>query len=195
MKDLDKVLNFLDLIHQFRSVERGVLVKSGSRNENDSEHSYSLAMLGWYINNSFNLKLNNERILKYALAHDLVEAYAGDVHFYKQDESTTLKKHESEVAAAEKLKSVYPEFEDMHTTICDYENRVDRESRFIYALDKIEPVMNIYLDGGRTWRRDGITLEMLITMKSPKVAQDPFVKGLFSSLTASLEEEHDSLFK
>ncbi|MFA6408450.1 MAG: HD domain-containing protein [Candidatus Paceibacterota bacterium] len=191
---LDKILGFIGLLNQFRTIERKVLTQGCDRNENDSEHSFSLAMLAWYVNNVYELNLDTDTMLKYALVHDLVEAYAGDTFFYHPDRSFVDGKHAREEAAAQKLGTEYPEFPEIHDTIERYEKREDRESRFIYALDKIEPVLHIYRDKGRSWRRDGVTLEMLVTMKSPKVALDKTVEGIFKELVSRVSNEQDGLF-
>jgi hypothetical protein len=75
-----------------------------------------------------------------------------------------------------------------------YEARVDAESRFIYALDKLEPMLNNYLDGGRTWQRDGVTLDMIVGKKTQKVASDDTVRELFETLLVRLREQEGVLF-
>jgi putative hydrolase of HD superfamily len=152
MSSLDHILKFADLLLKFREIERSLLHRNGDRKENDSERSFSLALLGWYINDSYALNLNIEKIMAYALAHDLVEVYAGDTYFYHTDSSVLDSKHEREEQAARQLQDEFPDFPRLHETIRAYERREDEESRFVYALDKIEPVISIYLDNGRTWR-------------------------------------------
>ncbi len=79
--------------------------------ENDSEHSYQLALAAWSVNEQYNLGLNTEMILKLALVHDLVEVYAGDTDAH--DKEKTLSKKENEAKAFEKLKSEYADFKEM----------------------------------------------------------------------------------
>jgi hypothetical protein len=76
-----------------------------------------------------------------------------------------------------------------------YEKREDRESKFIYALDKIDPVLNIYLDNGRTWKRNHVTLEMLISMKKAKVEVDDTVALIFKDIILKIEEGSSNLFE
>jgi len=78
---------------------------------------------------------------------------------------------------------------------CIYEKRGDEESRFVYALDKIQPVLNIYTDGGRTWREIGITIQMLIDAKKDKVALSPEVEECFEDLVSLLKKEEKHLFQ
>ncbi len=185
--NLEAILKFIDLLHQFRKVERVVLSNGTDRKENDVEHSYNLAMVGWYINESENLGLNNEKILKYSLAHDLVEVFAGDTYFVgNEDHLSTKQQREKE--AADKIKEKFPEFPEMHKIIEEYEKMTDKESKFVYALDKVEPVLNIYLDEGRSWRKHNVTYEMLAT-KSPKVAVDSTIEALFADLMERLRND------
>jgi putative hydrolase of HD superfamily len=194
MLDLSKILDFVRLLDKFRKVERALHVTGEDRFENDVEHSYHLAMLAWYIIESHNLNLDRDKVLKYALIHDFVEVHAGDTYIYSTDKDELDSKEAREAEAATKLKEEFPEFNDLHDLIDKYEKRNDKESRFIYALDKIQPVLNIYTDGGRTWKEKGITVEMLIDHKKDKVAISPEIELCFEDLVALLKKEEASLF-
>ena len=194
MSSLDHIIKFADILMRFREVERATFHRNSERNENDSEHSFSLVLLGWYINESYSLGLDTDKIIRYALVHDLVEVYAGDTYFYHTDASVHESKQEREEQAALQLRSEFPEFPQMHDLIAQYERREDEESRFVYALDKIEPVISIYLDNGRTWKKKSITIEMLTEMKRPKVAQNPKIAQIFEELILKLQDERNRLF-
>ncbi len=145
-------------------------------------------MLAWYVNDSYKLNLDEKKLFTYALAHDLVEVYAGDVHFFDQTEEVSKAKHAREVEAAARIRKEFPEFNELHEAIERYERKEDKEAKFIYALDKIEPVLSIYRDGGRTWKKNKVTLEMLTTNKFPKILIDSTVKALFDELVIHLTE-------
>lgn len=191
---IDSILKFSKLIHKFRSVERQIFAHGAERRENDSEHSFTLAMLGWHINESCRLGYDNGKILKYSLAHDLVETYAGDTYFYTTDKAALDSKEQREKDAQERIRQEFPEFADLHESIDQYNQKSDKESKFVYALDKIEPVLNIYLDGGRTWKRNSVTLEMLTSAKESKVSIDETTARIFKELVDKLKNEHDNLF-
>lgn len=149
----DTLFNFIKLTHAFSGVERDLRIHDLSRKENDTEHSYQLAMIAWYIANKDNLSLNREKIIKYALVHDLAEVYAGDTapftddpEYNKQITSTKIAREE---AAFKKLTSEFPEFSEMIDTITVYEQKADLESRFVYIIDKIVADLNCYLSGER----------------------------------------------
>lgn len=185
MLALKDLLNFIKLTHQFQQVKRVILVKSEERQENDLEHSCQLALSAWYIITANKLKLNKEKVIKYALAHDLVEIYAGDANFY--DIEKRKSKIKLEKKSVRRIAKELPAFKELHTTIRNYELRKDPESKFVYALDKILPILNIYLDKGRTWRADGVTLEMLITHKTEPVSHDKQIASYFKALVTLLK--------
>lgn len=190
---LTEILDFLKFTHLFQSVQRVIYIPGIERDENDAEHSFQLALMAWYIIQLKNLPLDISKIIQYALVHDLVEAYAGDTFFYTSDIKLKNSKEEREKDAAEKIKQNFPAFTDLHTLIKLYEERHDKESKFVYALDKVLPVMNIYVDGGRTWRRDGVTYEMIRT-KDSKVAQSKEVEIIWKELLPLLEKDVEKLF-
>lgn len=191
--DLQKVIRFVGLLNAFRRIERTLFVNDEERRENDVEHSYMLAMTGWYIASLNDLHLDRDLMLQYALVHDLVEVYAGDTPFYS-DQKVYENKKIRETGAAHRLSNEFPEFNELHTLIEQYEKREDNESKFVYALDKILPVITIYLDKGRSWKADGVTLEMLLTYKRSKVRESSCIQDYFDLLVEILKKEERELF-
>lgn len=191
---LENILEFAQMLNAFRRVERVVYANGTDRLENDSEHSYHLAMLAWYIVSAEKLSLDRDLVLKYALVHDLVEVYAGDTYVYTTDTKHKENKVSREHRALVRLKKEFPLGEDILTLVDQYEKREDRESRFVYALDKIQPVIQIYLDSGRIWKEKDVTWEMLFEYKKDKVALSPEVQPYFDELMALLKAEEKELF-
>lgn len=191
---IDRLLSFAKILGELQAVERVIRVRGSDRWENDVEHSYSLAMLAWYILDTEKFPLDRDKVFRYALAHDLVEVYAGDTYLYTEDKALLASKPERERLAAERLRVEFPEVPEMHAAISGYVNKDDAESRFVYALDKIEPVLKIYLDGGETWQKKGITLEMLYSSKKDKVALAPEIQPYFDELMVLLRKEEKELF-
>lgn len=191
---LQKLLGFARMLNELQAVERVIRVKNADRWENDMEHSYHLAMLAWYIIDSQQLALDREKVLRYALAHDLVEVYAGDTYLFSEDQAFLDSKLERERLAAERLTKEFPEVPEMHDAIFRYVRKDDPESRFVYALDKIEPIIKLYLDGGRTWKEMHVTLDMAYESKKDKVALSPEIKAYFDEMMVLLRKEERTLF-
>jgi len=179
---LDRLIELQRLLQAFNSVDRMVHRHHDKtmRPENDTEHSYNLAMTAWFLAGYFP-ELDTGKVIKYALVHDLVEIHAGDTYIYDTDDALASK-HEREAAAADKLKHDWADFPDIHTLIANYENRADAEARFIYALDKVMPMLQIYIHDGYTWKKEAITLKKLHNNKKDKVALSPEIAPYYDTL-------------
>jgi putative hydrolase of HD superfamily len=190
--DAKMAAKFQKLIETFTLVERVAHVAGREAFENDAEHSYALAMFAWYLADAFELSLDKNALLRYALAHDLVEAYAGDTYIWDEERKKT--KHEREEKARLRLIDEFPEFKDLHATISAYETREDAESRFIYALDKLTPVLKNYIQDGRTWRHMGVAYDDLVANKVGKVGDHPEMKDLLQQIIALVDENRSHYF-
>lgn len=191
---LKQLQEFSKLITAFGKVERVYYVPGTERKENDHEHSYMLAMVAWYLVCANKLRFNQEKIFKYALAHDIVEVYAGDVWVFSTDKEQIDGKGKRELEAAERLREEFKEFDEMYEYMVGYMKREDDESKFVYALDKVLPLLLIEADGGRSWKEKGVKLEMLINNKSPKVAVSSEIEEYFNELIALLKKDEQQLF-
>lgn len=191
---LDTLLKFTEMLNAFRRVERVMYINGTDRMENDSEHSYHLAMLAWYIVSSEKLSLDIDLILKYALVHDLVEVYAGDTYAFSDDKEHLDSKIGREHEALVRLKKEFPLGNDIFSLVDRYEKRDDRESRFVYALDKLQAVVQIYLDKGRILKEKNITFQMFLKYKKDKVGLSPEIKPYFDELVVLMTEKKKELF-
>ncbi|HET8581531.1 MAG TPA: HD domain-containing protein [Candidatus Paceibacterota bacterium] len=167
MPFLDRLLSFLSLTHAAHRVERVARIPGETRRANMVEHSWQVAMAAWYVMDTQHLALDRERVLAYALCHDIVEAYAGDTYIY--DEACRETKEERERAARERIAADHPEFSSLIETMAAYERRDDEESRFVYALDKMMDPLNIYMEDGLLWKEHGVTLAMATEYKEARV--------------------------
>jgi len=191
MKSND-LLKFIEFTHKFQQVKRRLFVNHESRDENDVEHSFQLAFLGWYIISSQKLSYSVDLVIKYSMVHDLVEIYAGDTYF-ESGKDLQDTKEERERKALQQIKAEFSEFTEMTDLITKYEERKDKESEFVYALDKMIPVLNIYLDKGRSWKRDKVTFEM-IRNKDNKININNDVMKIWLDFMKLVEEEKKDLF-
>jgi putative hydrolase of HD superfamily len=190
---IQNLIAFSSFLHEFRKVERRIHVKGQERYENDTEHSYMLAMLAWYVCSVEKLDLDIKKVLAYALAHDVVEVYAGDTFLYSDDKQLHESKHQREHDAHLRIQKEFPEFKELHEAIEHFEKLEDPESRFVYTLDKIQPCLMVYLDGGHDWKKDQITLDMVKTSKKEKM-KDPRLQKYWNDLLKIFEKEEKNLF-
>lgn len=154
---LKKQLEFIIEVDKLKQIYRQTLLMDGSRNENDAEHSWHLALMAMVLQEYSPKKdLDITKVLKMLLIHDLVEIYAGDTFCY--DEKANLNKNQRELEAAERLFSILPpdqsqEFRDLWD---EFEKRETPEALFAASLDRIQPLICNYLTGGHTWVKYGV---------------------------------------
>lgn len=199
MFDLQKIFAYLHFLDEFRKIKRVMYATGEERMENDMEHSYQLTMVAWYIMDAYGLTLDKDLVMRYCLVHDLVEVYAGDTYIYSQDAEHIGSKTEREREALARIREELGEFPDMVESIEQYEQKEDKEALFVYALDKIVPVLNIYMDKGRIWKEVHLT-EIVVTIgklrehKDEKIRQSPELYGFWLQLIEILETNKADLF-
>ena len=188
-----RMLDLQSLLNNFYVIERQIFLPADTeRKETDTEHSYHLAMHAWYMSTLYP-SLNQSKLIRYALAHDLVEIYAGDVMALGRTDAQQHEKEQKEQAALERLTTEWPDFTDMTTMIEDYEKQTDPEAVFVKALDKIMPVILNIQTNGNLWKQLGIRRADIIANKDKSTAGSPEVGELWAMFRNYILE-HDELF-
>jgi len=192
--DVHRLIELQKLLSAFTQIERSVhRIHLGTYvTENDTEHSYNLAMTAWYLAAWFP-HLNKDLLIRYGLVHDLVEVHAGDTYIYGTKEDIDSKE-EREAEALKKLQKEWKDFPDMLASIETYETKKDPEARFVYALDKLMPIMLVYIHDGYSWREANVNLDMLHEAKIAKVSLSPEILPYFEELHSFLLE-HPEIIK
>ena len=178
--NLNDMMQFSQLMIRLQDVVRAIHVPGRDVKENDVEHSYHLAMMGWYLNISGHLGYGSDKLIRYALIHDLAEAYAGDVSAL--DEKARIGKTQREDVALKRIAEEFPLAEAIIDTVRGYETLIDDEAKFIYALDKLMPMVMVYLADGRTWREDNQGFKVMHECQGPKIAISEPVSQLYDQL-------------
>jgi len=180
--DIHRLIELQKLLLEFSQVERKAHRKHGANYiaESDAEHSYNLAMTVWYLSKWFP-ELNRDEMMRIAMAHDLVEIYAGDTFIYASAEELATKK-EREHAAYERLLGEWPEFDELFAAIKAYELRDTPEAKFVYALDKMMPILVVYINDGHSWKHNRLTVKMLRAVKDEKVNLSPEIVPYYDDL-------------
>lgn len=186
--DLHQLLAFTSFTHEIRKVKRSMWVKDEELLENDSEHSFQLAMIAMFIIQENSLSFDINKCMSMAIVHDVLEVHAGDTHIFGSN-SDIKSKTKREKEAIEKLKNDWPNLNIMHQLISEYEIKETDEAKFIYALDKLTPMLNNYLDNGRNWKRENITLSQIIKAKTGKIDKDSTVNNYYEGILKQLKSK------
>lgn len=137
-------------------IDRKHYLPRTSRRENDIEHSTTVAILCWYIIEKYALDLEIAKVFKYALTHDFVERYAGDVPTFAS-EAERAEKIVREQESLSRLSEEYKGFSDLVATMQKYETKEDEESLFVWSVDKMQQLIMGDLDNWRSYAEKPIT--------------------------------------
>jgi len=85
-------------------------------------------------------------------------------------------------------------FKNLVKIIKKYEDRRDKESKFIHAIDKILPPIQIYLDNGKMWREKKVSLEDLLKNKNKKIALSPDIDKYWQELVKEFTKNKKIFF-
>lgn len=180
------------LINDFSKVKRSHYLPGTNERESDVLHSASVALLAWQIYDSLNLTMDLGKIMQYALAHDLVEVYAGDVNAYANKEKREAKKK----AEAESLCKIQAETNDIFPNLGKimeaYEKREDDESRFVWSVDKIQALVQGKVDQYRPFYEQGLTVaDVRRVHGSHTELIHPAIKNLYIEAIEWFLDEYD----
>lgn len=190
-----RLLELQKMLFDFSEIDRLIYLpdsKKLDRRENNSEHSYSLSMAAWYLS-SFYPHINKDLVIKYALIHDLVELHAGDEQAIGRTDHAEALKSKREHEALVRLEQDWADFADMTGLIAQYEKKSDPESKFVYALDKLMPMLLNILSRGKTWKKYDFSKQDIFESKDKRVAQSPEINEIWQVFRASIDKD-DGLF-
>src|SRR5690554_3532616 len=165
---LEKQIRFIVEIDKAKTVFRQTVLMDGSRNENDAEHSWHLAVMAMLLlEYPKEQGLDELKIIRMALLHDLVEIDAGDTFCY--DEVGAMDKEEREKKAAERIFNLLPvdQAREFRAVWEEFEARNTPESRFAAALDRLQPILHNYHTKGHSWIKHGIKKDQVLQRIKP----------------------------
>jgi putative hydrolase of HD superfamily len=159
---LSQQIAFLIEIDKLKQIYRRTYVTDGTRNENDAEHSWHLALMVFLLKEHARDRIDVAKVAYMVLIHDLVEIDAGDTFCY--DSEGAKSKQAREEAAAERIFNLLPEDQavQMRQIWDEFEARQSPEARYAAALDRLQPILLNYTTQGRSWREHGITADQVI---------------------------------
>ena len=154
---LNRQIAFILEIDRLKSVLRRSYLINDPRRENSAEHSWHLAVLAMVLDEYANAEVNQARVLRMLLVHDVVEIDAGDTYCY--DVVGNDSKADREQAAADRLFGLLPDDQrdEMRGLWEEFEARATPEAKFAAALDRLMPLLHNYHTQGRSWLEHGVT--------------------------------------
>ena len=149
---LRKQMEFVLEIDKLKKITRQSYISDASRFENDTEHSWHLAMMCMILSEYANESVNAFHVMKMVLIHDIIEIDAGDTYAY--DEAANASKRQREEKAADRLFNILPEDQakEFRNLWEEFEACETPEALFARSLDNLEPLMLNDATDGLAWK-------------------------------------------
>ncbi|GAA0375270.1 HD domain-containing protein [Paenibacillus motobuensis] len=154
---LQRQIKFIKEIDKLKHILRQTVLMDGSRQENDAEHTWHLAMMAMVLlEHTPEPRPNLSKVLNMLLVHDIVEIDAGDTFAY--DTAGYEDKQEREMKAAERIFGLLPEDQKQELTSLwlEFEERQSLEAKYAAAIDRIQPLLHNYYTGGLSWKKHNV---------------------------------------
>ena len=145
----EKQLNFILEIDKEKQILRQTHIRGYSRQEDDAEHAWHMAVMAFLLQEYSSEKIDIGRTMLMLLIHDLVEIDAGDTYAYDAEANKT--KDEREHKAAERIYGLLPE--DQGRMLMDlwleFEAYETPEARFAHVMDNFQPLLLNHENDGK----------------------------------------------
>lgn len=154
----DTVVSMAGVAMHFGRIDRTACYHPGDGPaESDSDHTVMLGWIACALARRLAPDLDIGLVAQLALAHDAVEAYAGDTQTLRISDAERASKAEREHKAWLMLHSEFGlDLPWLPDTIRHYEGKASPEARFVWALDKTMPKLVHLLDNLRGLREFGM---------------------------------------
>ena len=158
---LKKQLGFIVEADKVKSILRRTSLFDGSRRENDAEHSWTVCLMASLLAENANFEVNVGRVMAMLLIHDVVEIDAGDTFLYAKERDNA---HDAEEKAARRIFGLLPDDQSEYLFALwgEFEERKTNDAKFASVFDRLEPIMQNYLNEGAVWKEHGITKSMVV---------------------------------
>jgi putative hydrolases of HD superfamily len=186
MRPLDSQLRFLLEADRLKGVLRQSRIIDGSRRENSAEHSWHLALMSLVLGEYAPPGTDLGRVTAMLLVHDLVEIDAGDLFVYA-GEQAQARQEEAERAAADRLFALLPDGQAgaVRALWDEFEERRTPEAKFARALDRLQPMLANYEQGGGTWAQHSVPASQVLAkvalIEDGSATLGQFARGLISA--------------
>lgn len=154
---IERQMAFIREMDKMKGVLRRNMMLDGTRNEDDAQHSWHIALMALVLSEYAQPGVNIDHAVRMLLVHDIVEVDAGDTYAYDEKGYTDKAEREQKAAArlfgllpngqGEALRALWEEFEANQTPTAQYAN----------AIDRLQPLWGNFWVGGHVWKQNHIT--------------------------------------
>ncbi len=159
---LAQQMRFLVEADRLKHVLRRTSTIGNDRRENSAEHSWHLTLMALVLSEHAAVAdLDQLKVFRMLIVHDLVEIDAGDTFVY--DRAALEDQEEREQQAAARIFGLLPTEigERLRSLWDEFEARRSPEAKFARALDRLQPMLLNYMNDGGPWRKHGVRADQV----------------------------------
>lgn len=189
--DIEDVVE--QLVLPFYAIKRDMVLPLDERREEfDSEHAWSVALIACSLAPEVDPSLDVGLIAQMSTIHDLVEVFSGDTSIWaSKDELASKEEREANAVneIREKFGAVFPWIPNI---IDKYESQDTKEALFVRAVDKLIPMIFRHLDNGKGYRDIGMTKDKFtagIVATTKKAHADPIIAAYWDEIITVITNE------
>ncbi len=181
-KRFEKQLDFILEADKEKNILRQTHLSGYTRQENDAEHAWHIAMMIYLLKEYANEKFDIAKAMMMALIHDIVEIDAGDTYAYDTERLSTQKEREKK--AADRIFGLLPNDQKEHLIALfeEFEEGKTPEARFAKTMDNLQPILLNDYNNGADWRAHKVNKSQVLNrQKSSQFGSEEiwgFVKNL-----------------
>ncbi len=159
---LKKQKEFMLEIDKEKNIFRQTHLLGRVRAENDAEHAWHMAVMAFLLAEHANEEVDQLKVIKMLLIHDLVEIDAGDTYAY--DEEGIKTQHDREIKGAKRIFGLLPEDQgkELMELWLEFEAYETAEAKFAHTLDNFQPLSLNDANNGYDWKRHGVKKSQIL---------------------------------
>ena len=169
----EKQLAFILEVDKEKNILRQTHVSGYTRQENDAEHAWHMAMMIYLLKEYANEDFDVAKAMMMAIIHDIVEIDAGDTYAYDTKGLSTQNERESK--AADRIFGLLPndQKEELYALFEEFEEGKTPEARFAKTMDNLQPILLNDCNNGKDWRLHGVNkTQVLNRQKSSQLGSE-----------------------
>ncbi len=184
-------MQFILEVDKLKEIYRQTYISNGKRKENDTEHSWHLALMAMLLAEHMEEKPDILRTISMVIIHDIVEIDAGDTYAY--DVKANESKRAREEAAADRIFNLLPKDQAVYMRELweEFEAKETAEAKYANALDKMQPLMLNDATNGKAWlEHDVCKSQILKRNKSIEEASANIWKYITETIDANVDKNN-----
>ena len=152
---VERYVKLSDLLAKCEEIKRAIKLPHGAQ-ESDSHHAFSLALIAYDVCQKYELDLDVEKVVLYALVHDLLEIITGDEVTLMMSYEQLKEKRDREKSAIKEFKILLRDYPDLLQAYDEFEKLDNVESATVFVLDKTCTIWSHFHDGGDNLFNNGV---------------------------------------